>query len=177
MSDITKEELMAMMDVQTRSATAMEIIANSIRQVSDQSKEIAKTNLDSVREQARVQAEVVKEAVKANSDAVKEAAKIQADIVKEAVAERERSLNAILAEFSKTTEQLKKDVAINKAALDKIKDDTGWLKIIIGSSTLIILVASVVIQFVMGSIQTRRQLSELELKIINMERQHLVEVK
>jgi len=40
MSEITKEELLAMIDVQVKSASAMENIANSIRQMTDLNKEV-----------------------------------------------------------------------------------------------------------------------------------------
>jgi hypothetical protein len=49
MSEITKEELLAMIDVQAKAATAMESIANSNRQISEQNKETV-----------RLQAELVK---------------------------------------------------------------------------------------------------------------------
>ena len=40
MSDITKEELMAMIEVQSKTATAMENIASSMRSISENNKEI-----------------------------------------------------------------------------------------------------------------------------------------
>jgi hypothetical protein len=49
MSEITKEELLAMIDVQAKAATAMESIANSNRQISEQNKETV-----------RLQSEIVK---------------------------------------------------------------------------------------------------------------------
>lgn len=49
MSDITKEELLAMIDVQTKSAIAMESVANSIRLVSEQNKELVKSQAEIVK--------------------------------------------------------------------------------------------------------------------------------
>mgnify|MGYP007017463400 CR=1 FL=1 len=143
MSEITKEELLAMIEVQNKSASAMESIANSLRQVTEQN---------------RVQAEVSREAVRVHAEEVKEAIKCQELNNKESREEYCKILSDGIKRTSDThTEQL--------GISGKIKEDTGWLKIIIGSSTLIILIASVILQFVLGGVQTRKQIIDLENKI------------
>jgi len=49
MSEITKEELLAMIDVQAKAATAMESIANSNRQISEQNKETVKNQAELIK--------------------------------------------------------------------------------------------------------------------------------
>ena len=114
MSEITKEELMAMIDVQSKTATAMENIANSIRQVCEQNKELVKT---------------------------------QTEMVKVFSEEREKCTANICVILDKGIKDATKEATSNKSVMDKIRDDTFWLKIILGSATLIALIASVVLHF------------------------------
>lgn len=114
MSEITKEELMAMIDVQSKTATAMENIANSIRQVSEQNKELVKT---------------------------------QTEIVKTFSEEREKCTANICATLKTGIENATKEANANKATIEKIRDDTFWLKIILGSATFIAILASIVLHF------------------------------
>lgn len=113
MSDITKEELLAMMDVQSKTATAMENIANSIRQVSEQNKELVKT---------------------------------QAEIVKSFQEEREKCTSQICLTLKSGIETATKEANANKTTIEKIRDDTFWLKVIIGGATLIALIVSGIVK-------------------------------
>lgn len=112
MSEITKEELLAMIDVQSRSAAAMENIANSLRMVSEQNKDFVKS---------------------------------QAELVKNAIEEREKCTANICIVLDKGIKEATKEALGSKAIIDSIKSDTGWLKIILGSAALIILIATVVV--------------------------------
>lgn len=112
MSEITKEELIAMIEVQTKSASAMENIANSLRMVSEQNKEFVKT---------------------------------QSELVKNAIEEREKCTANICIVLDKGIKEATKEALGQKTILDGIKSDTMWLKIILGSATLIILIATVIV--------------------------------
>jgi hypothetical protein len=114
MSDITKEELVAMMEVQSKTATAMENIANSIRQVSEQNKELVK---------------------------------LQSDIVKNFQEEREKCTAQICITLKGGIETATKEASANKATIEKIRDDTFWLKVILGSATLIVAIVMVLTHF------------------------------
>jgi len=114
MSEITKEELMAMIDVQSKTATSMESIANSIRQISEQNKELVKT---------------------------------QGEMLKGLSGEREKCTSQICLTLKSGIEIATKEALAHKGTIDKIREDTFWLKIILGSATLIALLASVVLHF------------------------------
>jgi len=114
MSEITKEELMAMIEVQSKTATSMESIANSIRQVSEQNKELVKT---------------------------------QAEIVKSFSEEREKCTMQICATLKTGIENTAKEASASKGTIDKIREDTFWLKVILGSATLIAIIAGIILHF------------------------------
>lgn len=144
MSEITKEELIAMIEVQSKSAIAMESIANSVRQSSEQNKETVK---------------------------------LQSELVKSIQEERERCTANICLVLEKGINKATSEATVNKGIIDGIKGDTGFLKIIIGSSTLIILIVTVFLQVVTGSVQAKKQLLDLENKLIEIEKSHQVSVK
>lgn len=110
MSEITKEELMAMIDVQSKTATAMESIANSIRQLSE-------TNKDILDEQRL--------------------------FIKQCVEGRTSCQSTICTKFKEAVESAVKPAIEIKDVIGKVRDDTFWLKIILGSATLIGLLAGI----------------------------------
>lgn len=112
MSEITKEELLAMIEVQSKTATAMENIANSIRQVSEQNREQLKA---------------------------------QTELNKSLSEEREKCTSRMCATLKEGIENATEKSGISKTVIDSIKSDTNWLKIILGSATLIILIATVIV--------------------------------
>lgn len=65
MADITKEELMAMVEVQSRTAAAMENIANSMRSISEQNKEMMNAQRNIVESCAKCQAQTCEKLVQA----------------------------------------------------------------------------------------------------------------
>jgi hypothetical protein len=108
MSEITKEELIAMIEVQGKSATAMENVANSIRLVTEQNKELVKS---------------------------------QNELIKCFAEEREKCTANICVTLKTGIESATKETLAYKGIIDKIRDDTFWIKIIIGSATLIFAIA------------------------------------
>jgi len=115
MSEITKEELLAMIEVQSKTASAMENIANSIRQIYEQNKELVKS---------------------------------QSEIVKNFTEEREQCTAQICTTLKEGIKATGDSASINKATIDKIRDDTFWTKIILGSVALIASLALLITQFI-----------------------------
>ena len=115
MSEISKEELLAMMEVQSKTATAMENIANSIRLNTENLKEITKT---------------------------------QAEFVKQCQEGRMDCQGKICGQLEKLVKDKSELWVPTKATIDKIKEDTFWMKIIFGSITFIIAIALGVQQFI-----------------------------
>jgi len=114
MSEITKEELLAMIEVQTKSATSMENIANSLKQVSEQNKEFVKA---------------------------------QQDLVKASIEEREKCTANICLVLKTGLALSSKEVETSRTVIDKIKEDTFWVKVIFGSIAFIVAIVSGIMAF------------------------------
>ena len=114
MSEITKEELLAMIEVQTKSATSMENIANSLKQVSEQNKEFVKA---------------------------------QQDLVKASIEEREKCTANICLVLKTGLDLSSKEVETSRTVIDKIKEDTFWVKVIFGSIAFIVAIVSGIMAF------------------------------
>jgi len=123
MSEITKAEMMAMLEVQKDAAQQMERVASNLALITESQNKIVSSLAD------------VKDNCATNL----------CDIVVQKLADK---FSLALVPCKEKNDLIKADTAIIKSDVKIIKGMTYWLRIIVGGATLIIVIAAVVLRLV-----------------------------
>ena len=146
MTEITKAEMMAMLEVQKESAKQMERVASNLALITESQNKIAE-RLEDVKENCATNL---------------------CDVVVQKLADK---FALALVPCKEKNDSIKAETAIIAKDIKEVKKNTFWLRIIVGGATLVIVIAAVVLKLIVPQQEPHVDIDEL-VKVLHGEHTH-----